>query len=159
MYKELLNKRGNEIYFDRIPMVMNEEVKPYYFELITAILRKKHINYQIVTKETVTEKYDVLSTKILVDEHKFDEIKKDIYMFTKVACSVEYVDNFNVNDFSDIDLALDYSINLQNRLNEYHLIKKNDFRGYAVHHTFEQYDPEELEAKYNNYYAKVYTKK
>ena len=151
MYKELLEKRYGNIYLDQKLFEVREDVIPYYFDLIIALLEKKKVNYQKIIKETVVQGIKNVTTEILVEKVMFEDLKKEIYMFTQIACS-EDPENFSLIDFKNINLALDYSYDLRNNLHEYHLIKKNKYCGYSVYHTFEQFNQDKLEKAYQKQY-------
>ena len=166
MYKELLEKSGDCFYLDNLPLEVNKELVSYYFDIIAAKLNSMHINYQIIKKELKENNSKYSIERILVLESNYAEIKKkkkkkkkkikkEIYLFTKIACTTDNINRINVVDFDDIALAVDYSVNLAHRFNEYHLIKKNNYEKYSVHHTFYEYDANNLEKEYEKKYMKT----
>ena len=155
MYKELLEKSGDCFYLDNLPLEVNKELVPYYFDIIAAKLNSMHTNYQIIKKELKENNSKYSIERILVLESDYAEIKKEIYLFTKIACTTDNINRINVVDFDDIALAVDYSVNLAHRFNEYHLIKKNKYEKYSVHHTFYEYDANNLEKEYEKKYIKI----
>lgn len=155
MYKELLEKSGDCFYLDNLPLEVNKELVPYYFDIIAAKLNSMHTNYQIIKKELKENNSKYSIERILVLESNYAEIKKEIYLFTKIACTTDNINRINVVNFDDIALAVDYSVNLAHRFNEYHLIKKNNYEKYSVHHTFYEYDANNLEKEYEKKYTKT----
>ncbi len=154
MYKELLEKSGDYFYLDYLPLEVNEELIPYYFEIIIAKLDNENINYLRIKKELTKNHTKSCVEKILVLEKDFAQIKKELYLFTKIACTTNNINQIDVVDFANINLALDCSVNLCHRFNEYHLIKKNKYAKYSIYHTFDKYDITNLEQDYEKKYIK-----
>lgn len=150
MYKDLLVKCDNQIYLDCYPIEVNDEVKPYYFDIIIAKLINEGIDYQLIKTEETTNNCKEIIEKIMINEKNFNDIKKNTYLFTEIACKTDLINDINVTDFSNISLALDYSTNICRRYNEYHLIKRNNVSRYSVHLTFEKYNMNELEKGYED---------
>ena len=152
--KSLLIERENNIYLDDILLQVNEKTRKIYFELITERLEEANIDYSLVLNIKCINHNKKMTKEILVNEKQFEEIKKQVYLFTKIACISDF-DNLNVVDFGTIEQALEYSDELTNRYHEYHLIRKNRFDNYSIHLTFDNFDENELENEYQEKVKKL----
>ena len=153
--KRLLEKKNNEFYLDGMLLPMNDEVKKDYVDLVFAKLNAMKTDYKTILSEIVIRGNKSVTLELLVREHLFDKLKKEIYLFTKIACSIEDYDNINVMNFSNANSALECSNRLADHFCEYHLIKRNQTHGYEVHLTFDNFEPQELEKEYEEKVLKL----
>ena len=152
--KSLIMVKENEFYLDGELLPINEKTKNVYLELIMAKLESLKANYSKVICKTCSNGKKTVTTNLLVDEVLFEDLKKQVFLFTKIACMTD-ANNLNVVDFNSVNETLKYSSYLTKEHHEYHLIRRNRFDGYSIHLTFENFDVNELEKEYQSKVKKL----